>query len=247
LRLDPGLAHAYTSLAWVTFCYEWNWTEGLALAQKALALEPNYAYGQMALGAFYMVLGRIPEARERLELSLALNPLSIRAHRLLGLALTMEGKYDEADRRLQAARALMPDSHELAWMMAAVYLAQGRGEEGLRYARECQTDPPTPRMLAMLVEALARAGQQDEARELLHRLDEMSAREYLDPWAYCRVQMALGDHEKAIHFLERSLEERSTLALIAPVDPILKPLQSDPRFQKLIARLHLPEPRITKP
>jgi TolB-like protein/tetratricopeptide (TPR) repeat protein len=246
LRLDPGLAHAYTSLAWVVFCYEWNWTEGLALAQKALALEPNYAYGQMALGAFYMVLGRIPEAREKLELSLALNPLSIRAHRLLGYALTMEGKFEESNRRLQTARAIMPDSHELAWMMATVYLAQGRIAQGLRYARECQTDPPVPRMVAMLVEALAKAGQQDEARLLLLQLEEMSSREYVDCWSFCRVHMALGDPEKAIGFLERSFEERSTLALFAPIDPALEPLRSDPRFKDLIASLGLPRPQVAK-
>ena len=240
LRLDPGLAHAYTSLGWVTFCYEWNWAEGLALAQKALLLEPNYAYGHMALGAFLMVLGRISEAREKLENSLRLNPLSIRAHRLLGLALTMEGKFDEADQRLQAARALIPDSHELAWMMAAVYLAQGRVGEGLRYARECQTDPPTPRMLAMLAEALAVAGETEEAREILRRVEEMSAREFVDPWAFCRLHMALGDSELAIRFLESSFEERSTLALFAAIDPALKPLRTDPRFHQIIARLQLP-------
>jgi adenylate cyclase len=240
LRLDPGLAHAYTSLAWVTFCYEWNWTEGLALAQKALVLEPNYAYGYMAIGAFLMVLGRIAEAREKLEHSLRLNPLSIRAHRLLGLALTMDGKFEESDQRLQAARALMPDSHELAWMMAAVYLAQGRTAEGLRYARECQSKPPVPRMQAMLVEALARAGEEQEAREILSRLEEISTREFVDPWSFCRMHMSLGDSERAIHFLERSFAERSTLALFASVDPVLEPLRTDPRFQQIIARLHLP-------
>ncbi len=240
LRLDPGLAHAYTSLGWVTFCYEWNWNEGLALAQKALVLEPNYAYGHMALGAFYMVLGRIPEAREKLEHSLRLNPLSIRAHRLLGLALTMEGKFEESDQRLQAARALMPDSHELAWMMAAVYLAQGRIEEGLHYAGECQADPPVPRMLAMLAEALATAGQKEQAREILRRVEAMSTSEFVDPWSFCRMHMSLGDSERAIHFLESSFEERSTLALFASVDPLLKPLRTNPRFHQIIARLHLP-------
>jgi tetratricopeptide (TPR) repeat protein len=240
LRLDPGLAHAYTSLGWVLFCYEWKWTEGLALAQKALALEPNYAYGHMATGAFYMVLGRISEAREKLEHSLRLNPLSIRAHRLLGLALTMEGKFEESDRRLRAARALMPDSCELAWMMAAVYLAQGRFDEALRYAGECQTDPPVPRMMAMLAEALARVGKVDEAREILHRVEEAAAREFVDPWAFCRMHMSLGDREKAIEFLKRSFEERSTLALFAAIDPLLAPLRTDPRFEEIIASLHLP-------
>jgi TolB-like protein/Tfp pilus assembly protein PilF len=240
LRLDSGLAHAYTSLGWILFCYEWKWAEGLALAQKALVLEPNYAYGYMAIGAFYMVLGRISEAREKLEHSLRLNPLSIRAHRLLGLALTMEGKFEESGQRLRAARALMPDSCELAWMMAAVYLAQGRFEEALRYARECQSEPPVPRMLAMLAEALARVGKEEEARGILDRVEEMSAREFVDPWAFCRMHMSLGESQKAIHFLERSFEERSTLALFASIDPVLKPLRTDPRFHEIIGRLHLP-------
>lgn len=240
LRLDPGFAHAYTSLGWVTFCYEWKWAEGLALVQKALTLEPNYAYGHMALGAFNMVLGRISEGRERLEYSLRLNPLSIRAHRLLGLALTMEGKFQEADQKMRAARALMPDSHELAWMMAAVYMAQGKKEEGLRYARECQTEPAMPRMLAMLGEALARSGQEREAREILRRVEEMAQHEFVDPWSCCRQCMALGDAEKALHFLNRSFEERSTLALFAPIDPLLEPLRGDPRYQEIVARLQLP-------
>jgi TolB-like protein/tetratricopeptide (TPR) repeat protein len=240
LRLDPGLAHAYTSLGWVKFCYEWNWSEGLALARKALLLEPNYAYGHMALGAFYMVLGLVSEGRKELQHSLRLNPLSIRAHRLLGLVLTLEGRFEESDQRLRAARALMPDSCELAWMMAAVYMAQGRAEEGLRYARECQTDPPTPRMLAMLGEALARAGQEKEARKILDRLEKLSAHEFVDPWSFCRLYVALGENDKAIHFLEHSFEERSTLALFAAVDPALNPIRKDPRFQHIISRLHLP-------
>lgn len=240
LRLDPGLSHAYTSLAWVTFCYEWNWTEGVAQAQKALTLEPNYAYGHMALGAFLMVLDRIGEARERLEHALRLNPLSIRTHRLLGLALTLEGRFAESGDRLQAARALMPDSCELAWMMAAVYLAQGRLKEGLRFARECQSDPPVPRMLGMLGEALARNGLRKEALEILNSVEEMATREYIDPWSLCRQYMALGDREKALDLLERSLEERSTLALFAPIDPLLKPLRTDARFRRMIERLQLP-------
>ena len=52
--------------------------------------------------------------------------------------------------------------------------------------------------------------------------------------------MSLGDSEKAINFLERSFEERSTLALFASFDPILKPLRTDPRFHQIIASLHLP-------
>jgi hypothetical protein len=52
--------------------------------------------------------------------------------------------------------------------------------------------------------------------------------------------MALGAGQRTLHFLDESFEERSTLALFAPIDPLLKPLRADPRFLEIIARLHLP-------
>ena len=240
LRLDPEFAHAYTSLGWVLCCYEWNWSEGLAMAHKALALEPNYARGHMALGAFYMVIGRVSEGREKLEYSLRLNPLSIRAHRLLSLALTMEGRFEESRERLEASLALMPDSRELKWMASAIYMAQGRMEQGLQCARECVSDPPRPRMLGMLGEALARTGHQEEALEILRRVEAMAQGEYVDPWVFCRMHMALGNLEESMQFLDKSFEERSTLALFAGIDPVLKPLHNDPRFHEIVGRLHLP-------
>jgi hypothetical protein len=96
-------------------------------------------------------------------------------------------------------------------------------------------------MLAMLGEALACAGQEREARAILRRVEEMAVREYVDPWFFCRMHMALGDPQKALHFLDKSLDERSTLALFAPIDPLLASLRTDARFRKIIARLELPE------
>jgi Flp pilus assembly protein TadD len=203
-------------------------------------LEPNYAHGHMVLGAFYFVLGQLAEAREQLEHSLRLDPLAIRAYRLLGLVLTVEGRFAESDQRLRAAREMMPDSRELAWMMASVYLAQGRMEDGLRLARECQLDPPMARTLAILGIALAKNGQETEAREVLRRVEEMSATEFVDPWSICRQYTALGEIETALFHLNRSLEERSTLALLAPLDPLLAPLRNNPRFDQIMAQLHLP-------
>jgi hypothetical protein len=61
--------------------------------------------------------------------------------------------------------------------------------------------------------------------------------------------MSLGDTEQAIYFLMRSFEERSTLALFAPIDPVLKPLRMDPRYHQIIGSLHLsfaPRPLIAR-
>jgi hypothetical protein len=92
----------------------------------------------------------------------------------------------------------------------------------------------------MLGEALARNGEKQKAREILHRIEDMATRDYVDPWAIGRLYVALGDSENAIPLLGRSIEERSTLALFAPIDPLLEPLRTDARFRELVTLLHLP-------
>jgi len=42
LELEPDLAEAYASLAYVAVYYDWNWTEAIALYRRALELGPDY-------------------------------------------------------------------------------------------------------------------------------------------------------------------------------------------------------------
>jgi hypothetical protein len=54
--------------------------------------------------------------------------------------------------------------------------------------------------------------------------------------------MALGDKDKAIEWLERSYHEGAGLDIIfLKVDPMLDPLQKEPRFQALVAKVFSPK------
>jgi hypothetical protein len=54
------------------------------------------------------------------------------------------------------------------------------------------------------------------------------------------VFVALGDHERALTWLERAVEERAPYVAMMAVEPALDPLRSDPRFVRLLKRLGLP-------
>ena len=47
----------------------------------------------------------------------------------------------------------------------------------------------------------------------------------------------LGNEEQAFAWLERAVEERNWFAFETRVNPILDPLRSDPRFEKIVASL----------
>ena len=71
-------------------------------------------HGQSALGAAYMILGHIPEARERFECSLQLDHLSVRASRMLGFLLMLEGRgFEESISKAAGGSALAPNSLSL--------------------------------------------------------------------------------------------------------------------------------------
>ena len=63
LELDPGLAEAYPSLAWIRSLYDWEWAEGEALYRKGIALNPGYATGHHWFGTDLLAMvGRLDEA-----------------------------------------------------------------------------------------------------------------------------------------------------------------------------------------
>jgi len=62
----------------------------------------------------------------------------------------------------------------------------------------------------------------------------------LEPNTVAHVFVALGDHERALTWLERAVEERAPHVVEMAVEPPLDPLRSDPRFVRLLGRVGLP-------
>lgn len=86
----------------------------------------------------------------------------------------------------------------------------------------------------------ARCGRADEARLLLSQALEAKGPGYLEPNAVAHVLVALGDHERALTWLDRAVEERAPHVVEMAAEPPLDPLRSDPRFVRLLKRLGLP-------
>ena len=63
---------------------------------------------------------------------------------------------------------------------------------------------------------------------------------YLEPNAVAHVFVALGDHERALMWLDCAVEERAPHVAEMAVEPALDPLRPDPRFVRLLKRVGLP-------
>ena len=61
--------------------------------------------------------------------------------------------------------------------------------------------------------------------------------EYVSAWYDSTAYLRLGDKEQALVWLAKTVEEPNWFALQLKVNPILDPLRSDSRFEKIVASL----------
>ena len=83
----------------------------------------------------------------------------------------------------------------------------------------------------------ARAGREDEARQILRGLEELARAKYISPYCLARIHAGLRDFEKAFAQLERGVAERACWMIFLRVDPFLDELRNDPRFTALLDRI----------
>jgi Tfp pilus assembly protein PilF len=77
LRLDPSLAEAHTTRAWLSFAVDRDWKAAEAGFTRALQLNAGYATAQQWHGEFLAALGRFDDAFAALRRARQLDPLAL--------------------------------------------------------------------------------------------------------------------------------------------------------------------------
>jgi DNA-binding winged helix-turn-helix (wHTH) protein/TolB-like protein/Tfp pilus assembly protein PilF len=240
LSLDPALAEAHASLAFVSFWWGRDASRSLAEFEEALRLNPGYATAHHWYGNVLLSLDRVDEAVAHLEEAHKADPLSLIVGAERGSVLYHARRFDEAAEVL--ARTLEMDGRftEARFWMARTRLAQGDHAGALeeaRLARELYGRPGA--MLAEMGVALARSGRSAEAREHLAELERLD-RTVPVAYALSILYAGLGDTDRALRALDRAAVQRATDLSFLGSDPLFDPLRADPRFAALRARLREP-------
>jgi hypothetical protein len=140
--------------------------------------------------------------------------------------------------QIRLARALFPE-HEGINLYGAMILAfNGDAARGVELALElAQRLPYFDLATAVHAYALACAGQGDEARTILERLQWLSRERFLMKSFTPAVYVALGDAEAALGELRISDENRCPWFFPMLADPRLKALEGRPEFEQMQAIL----------
>ena len=135
------------------------------------------------------------------------------------------GEFDQALKECLQARELNPNYAETFGCMAWIAEAQGRLEEAESWLTRLAAEAGrAPLFLAMLARHHALCGDTVKTREILSSLEELSSTRYVSPIAFVFVFAALGEHEKALDYLERAYEVHDTWLWYVSVYPAFQAL-----------------------
>jgi serine/threonine-protein kinase len=239
LELDETLAEAHTSLAWVTFIFDWDWPEAEREFSRAIALNPRYATARQWYSWFLAAMGRYDESLAHGRMAVDLDPASVSIRRSMGWLLYYARRYDDALEYLRRALAMNPtwETHRL---LGLVYLQQGSYDEAHASFQEAVANSEHDALsLAGLGQVAARRGRVEEARAVLQELDERAKTRYISPVAQAGLYVSLGEADKAFEWMDRAYDDRRGWLAYLKIEPMLDGIRTDPRFARLLERMRL--------
>jgi serine/threonine-protein kinase len=240
LALDESLAEAHTSLAWVTFIYDWDWPLAARHFQRALELNPRYSVARQWHSWFQIAMGRPALALDEGRQAITLDPASVSIRRSMGWLLHYARQPEQALEHLRRALAMDPTAEENHRLLGLSYIQVRQWDEAAGAFREAIAGSESPALAeaGLSVVAVGR-GRPGEARAILAELEARRATRYVSPVAFVMLHVALGEVDAAFDWLDRAYEQRRGWLAYLNVEPMLDPLRADPRFRRLQERMRL--------
>jgi TolB-like protein/Tfp pilus assembly protein PilF len=239
LELDPSLAVAHAEFGTLLMLDDLDWAGAEKEMRRAAELDPNDLLSQDALAYLFSALGRFPEALEHAERAATLDPLNPATQSDYGRTLYRARRYDQAIPHLKRAIELDPQNPGSISRLADVYDETGKLQEAILLRQQALAlyGPENGYASASLARTLALSGHRREAVASLERATHAKTPQAT---SIALAFFALGEMDRGFQWLRRALDDRA-IVVFWKFDPIFDSVHSDPRFQELISRLHIPD------
>ena len=248
IAIDPELPDGYSALVGIDWGFYWNWDSVVKTNTHALALAPNNVDVLSSYATVMAMTGQFDTAVERLRQVAELDPLTVDHKVQVGWVLQWAGRYEEALEQYDYALSIIPDddTHQLmrstVHMHTALTLASlGQQEEAAEHAEKSMGLADGDILMSGGHAIIfARLGMRERALELFEQYEVIANDSgYADPITGLYLFVALGDHDRAIDYMERAVDERSPSVMFIPQDRDLDALRKNPRFVALMERTGL--------
>ncbi len=239
IELDPTFGEAHAVLGVCRGILDYDWSGAERAFDRAFALSPGSAAVLIEHAWYHLVPRlRIERALSEAQLAIALDPMSPLVLGLASLVRVTAGQYAEAVEESARAVQLAPGLWWLRWFHATALLMRGRLVQGMREARTVYEQVHEPLITGAMALVYGLSLRRKRAQQLLAQLTEMSRTTYTPPVAFALAYIGVGD-DRAFEWLHKAIDARDPLVTHLPSMPLYDVIRGDPRFQPLLARMHL--------
>jgi TolB-like protein len=230
LEIEPNSSEAHSSMALILEVFDWNWEEAERGFLHAVELDPNNSGAHYEHGLLLLRMKKLKKAEEKLLKALELDPLLYGP--LVGLARICEltGQKDKAQKyneRIKEIRAWDEADEDPIESLKKNIAERGR----------------LPALLGQLGAHLAKSGNSADAKKLVSELEAMFETSEISNIASALswIMSSLGDKEKSLEWLGRSIERRDTAVIEINHLPWFDGIRDDPRFIRMMKEIGFEE------
>jgi len=238
LDLDETLPEVHLEWAGYSAWGEWDWPAAEAHFRRALDLNPSFAEARAFYSQYLNLMKRRGEARAQIEQAIALDPLNPTVQTFF--AQSERRTPEQAIARFRDVLKTTPNNGVALTGLEGALYSLGRHEEALAVQRQQARARGDTEMDEALAEAYAAGGYEGALRRQAAIVEERARSRNVARMPMVQLYLRLGEHERALDWLERAYEARDPNLPTISFRPIFDPLRGNPRFQVLLQRMKLP-------
>jgi TolB-like protein/DNA-binding winged helix-turn-helix (wHTH) protein len=233
LALDPALAEAHNSSAYVKMYLNWDFVAAEQGFRRAIELNPGYATAHQWYSELLAFLGRHAEAIAEIRKALELDPLSAVMHHQAGQTYQQARQYDQAIVEYRNAMALLPEFVAPNMFMSLAFRRSGRLTQAAAAMKAAYPNED------LWTSELATAAGRGDTDAYLRKEQEIAGRLPRPAYYFGLYEAALGNDAGAFRWLDEAYKRRDECILYLRVDPEWDRLRSDPRFRAMVQKVGL--------
>jgi TolB-like protein len=233
LELNPKLPDAHTALARIYIVQDLDRVRGEEQLREALQLDPNSSWALSWAAILAAHNGKFDSAIALVRKSIDSDPVNPTRYGNLAAIFYYARKYPEALTASRKSDDLRAGANSSSIVGGLISLATGNPENALK---QIEADPDLAACECRVL-ALDALGRKQEADLVLANLEQNHASDNANGIA--KVYASRGDLDQAFKWFDRGYRQHEADMMWVKVDPLVKNVQTDPRFNTLLRKLGL--------
>jgi TolB-like protein len=237
ISLNPNLAEAYTSLAWIQMTFEYDWAESEVNYKKAISLNPNYATNYQWYGLLLSISGKYDEAIDHLKKAMELDPTSLIIPTNLSETYVANKQFDLAVSAYEIAAKINPDFPSNLWNYVRCHTNYNDSIEKLKNA--IKGNPNTPMLRRFLFWSYMKNGDVALAKDqLIYALDHFHDNMTV---GFAQMYAWLGNYDEAVRWIKKGIDSKETPVVFSTLNfDFPDEFKGDTRFIELMKSINHP-------